>query len=707
MRRLKMQSPLSLLVQTVANAMIDFIKNIVEALQLPLQDPILVFSLLLLIILLAPILLQKIKTPSIIGLIVAGILIGPNGLGVLPAELIHQDSAIAWFSTIGLLYIMFIAGLELDLNEFKSHRNRSLTFGFLTFTIPLAIGYPVCRYLLGYDFNASFLTASMFATHTLVAYPIASRLGVSKNQAVAVTVGGTILTDTAVLIILAIIMGNHEGKLSTDFWVQLGISLTIFTAITFFLIPRIAAWFFRTFEGEKHSHYIFVLAIMFFAAFLSEMAGVEAIIGAFMAGLALNKHVPASSALMNRIEFLGNSFFIPFFLIGVGMMVDVSVLLGGWGTWIIAGTLTIVALFGKWAAAFAAQLIFAYSKPQRQLIFGLSGAHAAATLAIIMIGHTAGILDDNILNGTIILILITSTVASFATENASKIIAKEDEEDAESLIKASGASSEHLLIPLKVISNMDKFLEFGVLIKDKKSPNPISVLNVVSNNSEAEVNILKAKSKLEEVVKEASASETQANVLTTIEQNVAKGIARISREVMADMIILGWPHKSGFVNQLIDDHVGSILNRTYKTTFICHFEKPLAIHKKIVVAIPPFSEEEIGFPILIEKILMLAHELSTSILLYSNETTAEVVKTKLEESKATTQIDTKTFTDWEDFLILSRNVARDDLLILVSARSGARSYLKLFETLPTKLEKYFSANNYIVAYQQHAEESLL
>lgn len=683
--------------------MIDFIQNIIEALTLPLQDQILVFSLILLIILLAPILLQRIKTPSIIGLIIAGILIGPNGLGVLSSEMINEGSAISWFSTIGLLYIMFIAGLELDLNEFKSNRNRSISFGFLTFIIPLAIGYPVCRYVLGYDFNASFLTASMFATHTLVAYPIASRLGISKNQAVAVTVGGTILTDTAVLIILAIIMGNHEGKLNTDFWIQLGISLAIFTAIIFFLIPKIAAWFFRVFENEKHSHYIFVLSIMFFAAFLSEIAGVEAIIGAFVAGLALNKHIPASSALMNRIEFLGNSFFIPFFLIGVGMMVDVSVLLEGWNTWFIAATLTIVALAGKWMAAFFAQLAFAYSKAQRQLIFGLSGAHAAATLAIIMVGHTAGILDDNILNGTIILILITSTIASFATENACQTIAKE-EEDAESLIKASGASSEHLLISLKAISNMEKFLEFAVLIKDKKSPNPISVLNVVSNNSEAEINILKAKSKLEDVIKEASATENQANVLTTIEQNVSKGIARISREIMADMIILGWPH-AGFVNQLIDDHVGSILNRTYKTTFICHFEKPLAIHKKLVVAIPPLAETEIGFPLLIEKILMLAHELSTSVLLYSNEETASVVQAKLEESKATTQIDTKTFTDWEDFLILSRNVAKDDLVILVSARAGAASYLKQFEELPTKLEKYFSANNYIVAYQQHAEEA--
>ena len=684
--------------------MIDFIQNILEAFRFPLQDQILVFSLILLIILLAPILLQRIKTPSIIGLILAGILIGPNGLGVLSADMIGEGSAIKWFATIGLLYIMFIAGLELDLNEFKSNRNKSISFGFLTFIIPLAIGYPVCRYFLGYDFNASFLTASMFATHTLVAYPIVSRLGVSKNQAVAVTVGGTILTDTAVLIILAIVMGNHEGKINTDFWVQLGVSLVIFTAIIFYLIPKIAGWFFRVFESEKHSHYIFVLSIMFFAAFLAEIAGVEAIIGAFLAGLALNKHIPASSALMNRVEFLGNSFFIPFFLIGVGMMVDVSMLLGGWWTWVVAGTLTVVALLGKWVAAFVAQKAFGYSRTQRQLIFGLSGAHAAATLAIIMVGHSAGILDDDILNGTILLILVTSTIASFFTESACNKVVQE-EEDTEKLISASGASSEHLLVPLKVISNMEKFLEFAVLIKDKKSPNPISFLNVVSNNSEAEVNILKAKTKLEEVVREASATETQANVLTTIEQNVAKGIARISREIMADMIILGWPHKTGFVNQLIDDHVGSILNRTYKTTFICHFEKPLAIHKKLVVAIPPHSEDEIGFPLLIEKILMLAHELSTSILLYSNEETAAVVQAKLDESKATTQVVTKTFVDWEDFLILSRNVEKDDLLVLVSARMGARSYLKLFESLPTKLEKYFSANNYMVVYQQHAEEA--
>jgi Kef-type K+ transport system membrane component KefB len=329
---------------------------------------------------LSPILLRKLNIPGIIGLIIAGVVIGPYGLNIL-----EKNSAIDLFSTIGLLYIMFIAGLELDMNEFKSNRNKSLLFGFFTFIIPLGIGFPVCFYLLGYDFNASFLTASMFATHTLVAYPIVSKLGVSKNQAVAITVGGTILTDTAVLIILAVIMGNSQGNLNSEFWIRLGVSLAIFSAIMFLIIPRIAKWFFRKLESEKHSHYIFVLSMVFLAAFLAEVAGVEPIIGAFVAGLALNKLIPHSSALMNRIEFIGNSLFIPFFLISVGMLVDISVILSGPTALIVAGTLSVVALFGKWFAALFTQLIFKYSKAQRQLIFGLSSAHAAATLAVIVI----------------------------------------------------------------------------------------------------------------------------------------------------------------------------------------------------------------------------------------------------------------------------------------------------------------------------------
>ncbi len=675
--------------------MTDFFTHLLHEFDSPLQNPVLIFSLILFIILLSPILLRKLNIPSIIGLIIAGVVIGPHGFGIL-----EKSSAIDLFSTIGLLYIMFIAGLELDMNEFKSNRNKSLLFGFFTFIIPILVGFPVCHYFLGYDFNSSFLTASMFATHTLVAYPIVSKLGISKNQAVAITVGGTILTDTAVLLILAVIIGNSQGSLNQEFWIRLIVSLAIFSFIMFFIVPKIAKWFFRKLESEKHSHYIFVLSVVFFAAFLAEVAGVEAIIGAFVAGLALNKLIPHSSALMNRIEFIGNSLFIPFFLISVGMLVDVSVIMSGPTALIVAGTLTLVALVGKWLAAWFTQIVFKYTKAQRQLIFGLSGAHAAATLAIILVGYKVQILDENILNGTIILILITCVVASFATEQAGKKIIVESE-NTNDIIKTNGtASNEHILFPIADFSNIEKLLELAVFIKDKKSANPVSVLSVVSNNNEAEINILKARNKLEEFVKEASASETKVNVVTTIDHNAASGIIRISKELMADIIILGWPQRTGFFDRLIGEKLDSILNNTDKTVFVCLLEKPLVLHKRIVVIAPPLAEHENGFSLWVSKIATLAQELSISIQLYCNEATQSAVDRILKKGKLPASISMQNFTDWEDFMILSKDIHQDDLLVLISARKGAASYIGVLENLPSKFEKHFPLNSRFVVYPQ-------
>lgn len=680
--------------------MTDFFNHLMHEFELPLGNPVLIFSLILFIILLSPILLRKLNIPGIIGLIISGVVIGPYGLNIL-----EKNSAIDLFSTIGLLYIMFIAGLELDMNDFKSNRNKSLLFGFFTFFFPMAIGFPVCYYFLGYGFNASFLTASMFATHTLVAYPIVSKLGVAKNQAVAITVGGTILTDTAVLIILAVIMGSNEGNLNQAFWIRLGVSLAIFSAIMFLVIPRIAKWFFRKLESEKHSHYIFVLSVVFFAAFLAEVAGVEPIIGAFVAGLALNKLIPHSSALMNRIEFMGNSLFIPFFLISVGMLVDVSVILSGPTALIVAGTLSVVALFGKWFAALVAQITFKYSKSQRQLIFGLSSSHAAATLAIILVGYKAEILDENILNGTIILILITCIVASFATEKAAKKIVIESEDDTTAYVKSKRVNNEHILLPITNVGNIEKLLEFSIFIKDKKSANPLSILSVVSNNNEAEINILKARNKLEEFVRQASASETKVNIITTIDHNPASGIARISREIMADILVLEWPKRTGFIDKLIGDKVDGILNSTDKTTIICHLEKPLVIHKNIVIVAPPLTEHENGFEHWLTKITKLAQELSIPIQFYCNESTEKAVERVVKNAKLATTITYTLFDDWDDFLIIARNVRKDDLFILVSARKGATSYMAVLENLPTKLEKHFPSNNRLVIYPQQFNQN--
>ena len=675
--------------------MTEYLGQIAEEFHLPLENPVLIFSVILLIILLSPILLKKLNIPGIIGLILSGVAIGPHALNILA-----NDSAIALFSKIGILYIMFIAGLELDLNEFKANRNKSLLFSIFTFAIPLSIGFPVCHYFLGYDFNASFLTASMFATHTLVAYPIVSKFGISKNQAVAITVGGTILTDTAVLIILAVIIENHKGVLNQDFWIRLAISLSIFAFIMFYIVPKVAKWFFRKLESEKHSHYIFVLSVVFFAAFLAEVAGIEDIIGAFIAGLALNKLIPHSSALMNRIEFIGNSLFIPFFLISVGMLVDVRVIMSGPEALIVAATLTVVAVAGKWLAALFTQLSLKYSSAQRELIFGLSGAHAAATLAIILVGHQNGVIDDNILNGTVILILITSIIASFATEQASKRIIVETSDDNTDLIRSSGANDEQILIPIENIDNLEKMLEFSILVRDKKSAHPISILNVVSNDNEAEINILKARAKLEEFVKEASASETKAEILTTIDHNTSSGIARVAREKMADIIILGWPRPTSFLDKFIGEKIDGIIDNTDKTVFICNIKSPLNSLKRIVVAAPPFSQHEKGFEYWLTKIAKLAQELSQPIVMYCDSLTKRSVNRVFDKMKMNPVINFTEFIYWEDFLILARDIKKEDLFILVSSRKGSASHITVLENLPNKLEKHFMQNDKIIIYPQ-------
>ncbi|KAF2327506.1 MULTISPECIES: cation:proton antiporter [Flavobacterium] len=675
--------------------MIEFFKHLLQEFELPLSNPVLIFSLILFIILLSPILLKKINIPGIIGLIISGVIIGPHGLNILA-----KNSAVDLFSTIGLLYIMFIAGLELDMNEFKANRNKSLLFGLFTFILPLSIGFPVCFYLLQYDFNASFLTASMFATHTLVAYPIVSKLGIAKNQAVAITVGGTILTDTAVLIILAVIMGSAQGNLNQAFWVKLIISLAIFSAIMFVIIPRVAKWFFKKLESEKHAHYIFVLSVVFFAAFLAEVAGVEPIIGAFVAGLALNPLIPHSSALMNRIEFIGNSLFIPFFLISVGMLVDVSVILSGPTALIVAGTLSVVAIFGKWIAAFFTQIVFKYTRTERQLIFGLSSAHAAATLAVILVGYKAKILDENILNGTIILILITCIVASFATEKAAKKIAICEEEFSHEDTERDQILDEHILIPLAKTSAAASLLDFALLIKDKKSSNPITLLTIVPNNNQAEKNILKYRKAADKFVIQGSASEVKINTIARIDHNPASGIARTSKEIMSDIVIVGWPRKTGFIDKIFGENVDSIINNVDKTLFICRFQKNFIEEKRLVFICPPFSERGVGFHLLLQKICRLSQELSIPIVLHAEYKTHETIQQIANNLKLNAKLGFKNVSDWEDFESISDEIKPTDLVVFNLSRKGSVSYQSIFDKLPQKFEKYFDSNNVILVYPQ-------
>ena len=667
-----------------------FISDLTHHFAIPFTNPVLIFALLLFIVLVSPMLLKRLNVPSIIGLIIAGVVIGPHGF-----NLISDSAGVSMFSSIGLLYIMFIVGLELDLKEFKANQNKSVVFGIFTFAIPLIIGYPVCRYLLGYDVYASFLTASMFSTHTLVTYPIVSRMGVSKNQAVAITVGGTILTDTAVLIILAIVINSSLGTFDFQFLLKLFISLIVFSAIVFFLIPIIAKWFFQKMESEKYSHYIFVVFIVFLCGFLAELGGIEPIIGAFAAGLALNKLIPHSSALMNRIEFIGNSLFIPIFLISVGMLVDISVIFDGHQAIYIAVVLSVVALIGKWLGAFFTQKVFKYSVAQRNLIFGLSSSHAAATLAVILVGFKAGIIDEYILNGTIILILFTCIVASFVTQKSAKqiAIAEEDEEIIPS--ELGHYAQEKILVPIADMANVGKHIELAMLLKDKKSVNSISLLGVVPNNEQAEKNIISLKKSLQEQVSDAVAADLVVDVIATIDHNVAGGIVRTARETMSDIVILGWPGKVGLLEKLVGDKVDLIIKNMDKNLFVCHLEKKMILHKRILVISPPLAEKELGFDVWVNKVVQLSQELSLPVVHIGHSETQKLIAS---QKKLNANFIFKETDNWNDPLFCSNEIRENDIFILISAHQGYISHIPMLDNMPTRIERRFPDVTRIVIY---------
>lgn len=547
-------------------------------LSLPLTDPVLIFALVLLIILLAPLLLKKVSIPGIIGLIVAGIIVGPNGFNLL-----LRDSSIVLFGTVGLLYIMFLAGLEIDLTEFKKNKHKSIVFGILTFIIPQSTGTLVSYYFLGFSLPSSILLASMFASHTLLAYPITSRLGISKIETVNIAVGGTIITDTAALLVLAVIAGSTNGELDSAFWIRLGIGLTVFTFIVLFIIPRIARWFFRNLEAEGSSQFIFVLAVVFIAAFLSELAGVEPIIGAFLAGLAINRLIPPSSALMNRIEFVGNTLFIPFFLISVGMLVDFRVLFRGPDALIVAATMVVIAMGAKWLAAYFTQKIFKYSVDERNIIFGLSNAQAAATLAAVLVGFNLGLLNEDVLNGTIIMILVTCIVSSFVTEHSGRRLAIYESEKKPDVKDFP----ERILVPVSNPATIEPLVDLAIMLRDPNSQEPIYPLTVVKDNEEAKEKIAFNTKALQKAMKDASATEIPVHIASRVDVNTTSGILRAMKELMISEVVMGWNGKITAKDMIFGSVLDSLLQNSRQMILVSKIIYPLNTIKKVIVAVPP------------------------------------------------------------------------------------------------------------------------
>lgn len=674
-----------------------FFQHLIEEFHLPLKNPVLVFSILLFLILLSPIVLRKIKIPGIIGLILSGVLIGPHGLGLIGTRAMEAEGSIKLFSTIGLLYIMFMAGLELDLRQFRRHFKKSVGFGFLTFIIPLSLGYPLCTEVLHLEPMAALLTASMFSTHTLVAYPIVSKFGLVKHPAVAITVGGTILTDTAVLIILAIISSAAQGQLDFSFWMRLLTSLLMFSLIMFFVIPKIARWFFSKLDSEKTSQYIFVLSIVFFAAFLAEVAGVEHIIGAFVAGLVLNKLIPHNSTLMNRIDFIGNSLFIPFFLIFVGMIVDVSAFTKGTWPLIIAGVLTSFAIFSKWLSALASQYLFKLSANERQIIFGLSTARAAATLAIISVGYNVGLLHVNIVNGTVILILITTMTSSMITENSAKRLLLDISENSELEDNEMRLRNKHLMVSMNELKGNERLLDFALLITDPHVVNPISVVSVYPDNENAERMIRKSRKSLEDIVTHYSGQEAKLNTIATIDHNLSSGISRVSKELVADIVLVNDTKDTNIIKRMVGDDREHLLSSCEKTVFFCSLDKPSVGYERIVVVAPLLAELEQTFIHWAERLLRFGKELKIPIHLYGSAGTFDRLEKVAQANKIDAEIKLKELESLEAFYP-SYQKKNSDVIALVACRQGSVSYDSQIEQILQNIEVAFQNNDYLLIY---------
>jgi Kef-type K+ transport system membrane component KefB len=673
---------------------------------LPLTNPVIVFSLVLFIILFAPILFDKVKVPPIIGLILAGMIIGPYG-----SNLLLRDSSIVLFGTVGLLYIMFTAGLEIDLEEFRKNRLKSLIFGLYTFLIPITLGSAAVFYILNFTWPTSFLLASMFASHTLLAYPITSKYGISRIRSVTLTVGGTIITDVLALLVLAAVTGMTKGDITSSFWIRLAIYSAGFGAIVFFVFPLIARWFFKTFE-EPVAQYIFVLAMVFLGAFLAELAGLEHIIGAFLAGLSLNRFIPRSSPLMNRIEFVGNAFFIPFFLIGVGMLIDFSVLFKGFGALKVAAVMTIVGILSKLVAAFLTQKTFRLTELDRKMIFGLSTARVGATLAIVLVGYNiiigetpAGepirLLNEDVLNGTIIMILITCTISSFIVEKTSQQLALLEE----NLSATETTEKEKILISLAYPETVTELIDFGLMLKPKRSSIPVYTLNIIADETEESKTKSVAKKMMEKAIHHAAATEQTIIPITRFDMNVSNGIIYTLKEQNITDLIIGL-HQGADQNNFLGPTAERILKHTSETVFIYKSVQPFNTLKRIVVVVSFKAELEPGFSHWFRKLSTIAKEAGLSVEFFATKETVKELRDQQKLQKSETKMSFREFNRWDDFLIFSREVEKNDLLVIVSSRKGHVSYQPALEKLPYYLSTYFIESSFIMLYPQQTERGM-
>lgn len=662
----------------------------------PITNPTWIFLVVLVIILFAPLIFNRIRVPHLVGMILAGVLVGEHGFNILA-----RDSSFELFGKVGLYYIMFLASLEMDLEGLKKNRTRGMVFGLLTFLIPLAIGYGVGRWILDFRWDASLLLSCIFASHTLVAYPIVGRYGLSRHDCVTIAIAGTMIALLLALFTLAGISASAEGDVSARFWIGFVLKCAVYCFFIFFFYPRFTRYFFKRYS-DNVTQFTFVLVLLIWSAAMSELAGLEGLFGAFLAGLVLNRYIPRVSPLMNRIEFVGNALFIPYFLISVGMLINVRSLFDHKEALLVVLVMVATATVTKWLGAWATQMVLRMKRAERSMLFGLSNAHAAGALAMIMVGTQLEIapgvylINDDVLNGVVLMILVSCIISSLVTDRAAREIALSES----SAPSSSKEANEKIMVALNNPESVEALIDTAVMMSNPKKKKELIALQVCLDNEHAEQQKKQGKQNLECAAKAAAAADVQLSTYNRVGVNVVGSIMHSMKEFEASELLLGLHHKRKMSDSYLGTVASELLARTNRQIIIVNYLMPVNVVHRIIVAVPEKAELEAGFYQWVERISRMGEQLGCRVDFHAHTNTISLLQSYIRDNHPSMRTSYAALDDWNDLLIVTQHLSYDHLFVLVSARRGSISWQPAFDNLPVQLMRHFSNNSLMIIYPE-------
>ena len=668
----------------------------------PITDPTLIFFVVMLIILFAPIVMGKLRIPHIIGMVLAGVAVGQYGLNILV-----RDDSFELFGKVGLYYIMFLASLEMDIEGVRRNKGRFGVFGLLTFAVPSVMTYVACITVLHYSVLASLLLGCIMASNTLIAYPIVGRYGLQRKPSVTLSVGSSMISLLMALVSLAAIVASYGGNTGVMFWLLFVGKFVGYCVLMALLIPRLARWFLRRYS-DAVMQFIFVMSMLFMSAALSEAVGLEGIFGAFVAGLILNRFIPHVSPLMNRIEFIGNALFIPYFLIGVGMLINLQLLFAGGG---ILGVVIMIVVFGtvgKAVAAYLASWLFRLPLSSGNMMFGLTSAHAAGAIAMLMVGMKMEVVPgvplvtDDMLNGVVIMILFTCIISTIVTERSAQQITLRDKEMPED--STASNSEEKVLIPMKYPEYAQRLVNLAMMMRNPKNNTQFVGLNVVYDDDDMLRNQEQGQRLLERMAQYSAATDIHMQTQVRVAANIANGIRHAYKEFRATEILIGMHMHPEVSQKFWGEFHQSLFNGLNSQIIMARLTQPLTTIRRIQVAVPSRAQFEPGFYRWLERLCRLGSNLECHTEFFGREDVLPLIENYVLSRHHDMRVSYTKMAHWAEMPNLAASISPDNLFVVVTARKGTVSYKNALEFLPDEITRHFSGTNIMIIFpDQHGD----